>query len=90
MNKKAVKLYVYGKVQGVGFRYYTHKKAKELSITGFVKNLPDGSVYIEAEGEFNSLENLICWCGTGPSWARVVKVEKQETQLHNFTKFEVK
>lgn len=88
--KKAVNLNVYGKVQGVGFRYYTHKKANELGILGFVKNMPDGSVYIEAEGDPVKLEQFIGWCETGPSWARVVKLDRQNVPVMNFSEFTVK
>ena len=49
--KKAVILKISGRVQNVGFRYHTRKKAQEMGISGFVKNQVDGSVYIEAEGE---------------------------------------
>ncbi|RLD41433.1 MAG: acylphosphatase [Bacteroidetes bacterium] len=77
MNNKAVILKVYGKVQGVGFRFYTQKRAQELSLKGFVQNKTDGSVYIEAEGEAAHLEMFVLWCDEGPSWARVTKVEKQ-------------
>ena len=68
---------VYGKVQGVGFRYYTHKKANELGLNGFVKNKPDGSVYIEAEGEENNLKNSSIGAKMGRHGRRVSKVEKQ-------------
>jgi len=88
--KKAVNLNVYGKVQGVGFRFYTHKKAKELEILGFVKNMPDGSVYIEAEGEHDNLEQFIDWCEMGPSWARVVKIDRQNVPVINFSEFTVR
>jgi acylphosphatase len=59
---------VYGKVQNVGFRFYTKKKANELGLSGFVKNMTDGSVYIEVTGEENIVEQLINWChfGSGP------------------------
>ncbi len=77
MNNKAVILKVYGKVQGVGFRFYTQKRAQELSLKGFVQNKTDGSVYIEAEGETEQIEMFVLWCDEGPSWARVTKVEKQ-------------
>ena len=90
MNKKAVILKVYGKVQGVGFRYYTLKKANDLSITGFVKNMPDGSVYIEAEGEAGTLVEFIDWCNVGPSWARVVKIDKQDAPPSGFEGFKVR
>ena len=88
--KEAVILNVYGKVQGVGFRFYTQKKAAELDISGYVKNMPDGSVYIEAEGESNQLEIFINWCETGPSWARVIKLDQQKVPLVNYTDFKVR
>lgn len=87
---KAVILNVFGKVQGVGFRYYTHKKARELSISGFVKNMPDGSVYIEAEGAAASLEQFISWCDNGPTWARVVKVNRQDVPVCGFGDFNIR
>ena len=90
MNKTAVILTVFGKVQGVGFRYYTHKKARELSISGFVRNMPDGSVYIEAEGTETSLHQFVSWCGDGPSWARVTKVDRQNVPVTGYDVFLVK
>ena len=77
MNTKAVIIKVFGKVQGVGFRFYTQKKAQELMLKGFVQNKADGSVYIEAEGNADKLELFILWCADGPSWAGVTKIEKQ-------------
>jgi acylphosphatase len=75
MSKKAIILQVFGRVQGVGFRYYTQKKADEFGIHGFAKNRPDGSVYIEAEGEEGLLEAFVFWCEEGPAWARVSRGE---------------
>ncbi len=72
---EAVILQVYGRVQGVGFRYYTHQKAIELGIAGFVENRADGSVYIEAEGEAKALGDFVMWCHRGPQWARVSEVK---------------
>lgn len=90
METKAAILHVFGKVQGVGFRYYTHKKAVELQISGFVKNMNDGSVYIEAEGEPDKLEQFIAWCEVGPSWARVVKVDRQNAPTTNPDSFHIR
>jgi acylphosphatase len=90
MAKKAIILTVFGKVQGVGFRYYTHKKALELKISGFVKNMNDGSVYIEAEGEPGQLEEFANWCEIGPSWARVVKIDRQDVPPTNPSGFNVR
>lgn len=79
-----------GRVQGVGFRYHTQKKAEQYSIKGFVKNQPDGSVYIEAEGEETDLERFLMWCYDGPTWARVDDVKIQESPVQNFKGFSVK
>jgi acylphosphatase len=81
---------VTGKVQNVGFRYYTARTAQEFNIGGFVKNEPDGSVYIEAEGEDDAIETFISWCRRGPQWARVDGFDIQEQPLMNYKGFRVK
>ncbi len=90
MEKKAIILKVFGRVQGVGFRYYTQKKANELNIFGFVQNMLDGSVYIEAEGQEENLNTFIDWVSKGPSWARVRQVQKQWVPVKNYTEFEIR
>lgn len=49
----------YGRVQGVGFRYYAVNKANQLGLTGWVKNLPDGTVAMEVQGEEPLIDQLI-------------------------------
>jgi acylphosphatase len=83
-------LQVYGRVQGVGFRFYTQKKAKELAIKGFVQNRPDGSVYIEAEGEEVALDHFMIWCDGGPPWARVSEVKKQFMPVRGYHEFKIR
>ena len=65
-NKLLYKIQVTGKVQGVGFRWSAAIEARSLGITGFVKNLPDGNVYIEAEGSIEQLNTFVEWCRQGP------------------------
>ena len=60
------RIHVRGHVQGVGFRYNAVRAAKNRGITGFIKNLPDGSVYIEAEGYRKELKDFVEWCLKGP------------------------
>ena len=64
-------------MQGIGLRYYTQDLAQKLDLVGFVRNEKDGSVLIEAEGEEESLKELIAWSHKGPSYIEVtdVKVE---------------
>ena len=79
-----------GKVQGVFYRAFAKEKAQETGIKGFVKNQPDGSVYLEAEGESSALEQLLKWCHRGPAKAIVEKVTKEEAPLKHFKDFTVK
>ena len=62
-------------MQGVGYRYAACAKARKLHIAGFIMNEPDGSVYIEAEGDDAELNEFLTWCGRGPWTARVERVE---------------
>lgn len=86
----AKKIQVIGKVQNVGFRFYTKKKALELNINGFVKNVLDGSVYIEAMGEESAVDEFIIWCYSGPQWARVKDVRSHNIPLFESISFMIK
>jgi acylphosphatase len=67
-------LKIYGKVQGVSFRFYAKREAIRLGITGWIRNKPDGTVEAEIEGEKRTLEQFLRWCQRGTSHARVEKV----------------
>jgi acylphosphatase len=73
-----VRLIVRGRVQGVGFRANTQRKAAGLGLTGWVKNLEDGAVEALAEGPIAAIDEFVSWCGRGPSGARVESVEVLE------------
>jgi acylphosphatase len=75
MENKRVRLIIHGKVQGVFFRASTQNKAKELGLTGFVRNRQDGTVEIVAEGHEKQLFELVNWCRTGPDMAIVDSVQ---------------
>ncbi|MEJ6982523.1 acylphosphatase [Pedobacter sp. P351] len=86
---KHLDITVNGKVQGVSFRMATKAVADQLQVKGLVKNMPDGSVYIEAEGDNFSLENFLEWCNEGPLQATVQKVEVVEGEVKNYRNFEI-
>jgi acylphosphatase len=65
---------VSGRVQGVYFRVFTRKKALQLGVNGYTRNLADGQVEIVAEAEEDILEKFIQWCHKGPITARVDQV----------------
>jgi len=84
-------LKVFGDVQAVGFRYSTIEIARDLGLTGWVRNNPDGSVQIVAEGEREKLENLSSWASKGPPLAKIDRVEKEWKEVTGeFSTFEVK
>ena len=66
-----------GRVQGVGFRAYTLRHARQLGLTGWVRNRWDGSVEVVAEGRKGALEDLVRRLKVGPSAAYVTHVEVQ-------------
>lgn len=65
-----------GRVQGVGFRWWTREIAAELSLRGTVRNLPDGSVEIHVAGPAHAVETFIERIRTGPLHASVVSLEE--------------
>ncbi len=81
---------VYGIVQGVGFRYFTLTKAKLLGINGYVRNLPDGSVFVDCEGDEDKLKLFIEYLQKGPRFANVERIELKETNPIGYTHFEIK
>lgn len=86
---KHYNIIITGKVQGVFFRKSAKDKAQELGIKGVVKNKPEGSVYIEAEGEEAILGEFIVWCKKGPSQAKVDDVIVTEGSVVDYEKFEI-
>ncbi|MQY80518.1 MAG: hypothetical protein GH151_15255 [Bacteroidetes bacterium] len=70
---KNVRITVRGRVQNVGFRYFTFETANMFNIKGLVKNEMDGSVYIEAEGEEPDVDLFIEHVKQGPSWAIIYR-----------------
>lgn len=77
---KRLEIYVSGVVQGVGFRYFTRRVAKELGLKGYVMNLPDGRVYINVEGDEGRLEKFISAIKEGPPMAIVKGIEVRESR----------
>ena len=87
---KAVQARVTGRVKGVSFRWYTERRARELGVVGWVRNEPDGSVLLHAEGEDDAVDALVAWCRTGPSMARVSDVSVREDAVSGATGFETR
>lgn len=80
---------VKGKVQGVFFRASTLVEAQKLSLKGLVKNLEDGSVYIEVFGEESQILDFIAWCQKGPQFARVDGITIEDIEYREEEDFKI-
>ncbi len=90
-NLQRIHAIVYGRVQGVSFRYYTTLKASGLGATGWVQNREDGSVEVMAEGTSEQLDLLVDFLRTGPSSAQGTRVELIELEANGeFSDFQVR
>jgi acylphosphatase len=91
MAKSRAKLIIQGIVQGVNFRYYTQREAQKNNVTGWVRNLADGSVAAVFEGEEEDVEAMVQWCRHGPSEAHVSELIVQPEEYRGeFQSFSVK
>lgn len=84
-------VFIYGDVTGVGFRFWTVRNAKQLGLTGWVRNIREGLVDAVFAGEEEKINTMIEKCKKGPevSWVEKVEVDWQEAK-NEFTDFEIK
>lgn len=91
MSKIYIVAYVYGVVQGVGFRYSTQRQAQALGITGYAKNCDDGSVEVVATGDPHAVEQLMEWIRQGgPRGAQVYRLLTEPYPPTSFEKFTIR
>ena len=83
-------IFIRGRVQNVGFRYFAFKTARMLNLSGFVRNELDGSVYIEVEGDEPNIRSFVKALEKGPSWARVDKLDVSAIPPQQYSDFIVK
>ena len=75
---KRIHLYASGRVQGVFYRADCARRARELGLGGFVRNLPDGRVEAAFEGPPDAVDRMVAWCRTGTQWSEVRDLEVSE------------
>jgi acylphosphatase len=81
---------VHGRVQGVFFRDTVRRMARSRNISGWVRNLPDGTVEAVFEGDADAVESMACWCAEGPRGANVERVEASEGEPEGLTEFTIR
>ena len=88
---KRFNLKISGRVQGVGYRYFTQRTAEELGVCGWVKNLPDGRVESEVQGDSDKLELMLQTLKRGPSFGYVSDIVKNEIPFESSdSEFEIR
>ena len=91
MSEVGVHLIVVGRVQGVGFRYFSQRLGIENNLAGYVRNLPDGNVEIEAEGESQNIINFINSIRNDHPYARVLNIQQNDLPFTGkFENFQIK
>ncbi len=86
---EAIEARVYGRVQGVWFRKHTKEQADLLGIRGMVRNEPDGSVYVEAEGPSDKMRIFAQWLHQGSPHSRVERVDIRRIEPKGYRSFEI-
>ncbi len=91
-EKKVTEILIKGRVQMVGFRYFTKKNARRLGVKGYVKNLPTGEVKAVAEADKKTMEKFLKLLKTGPRSAEVtgMDVEYKSSDSYSSDFFEVR
>ncbi|KRM13223.1 acylphosphatase [Paucilactobacillus suebicus] len=88
---KSVQINVQGIVQGVGFRWSVSKEARDLAIVGLISNLSDGTVYIEAQGSAEHIDQLIDFIKKGPTpFAKIYHMDVNTQQIKKYKRFYIK
>ena len=91
MATRAIDATVTGRVQGVGYRFATQRIARALDVHGWVRNLPDGTVEVRAQGESSAVADLVSFLNTGPFGAQVRSVDSTDRPIDpSLTGFEVR
>ncbi|EGK13898.1 acylphosphatase [Desmospora sp. 8437] len=87
---KRIHLIVHGRVQGVGFRFYTQKAARKLGILGWVKNRSDATVEIDAQGNAKMLEQFLKAVRKGSPASKVDRIQIEQRKPTSFHTFEIR
>ena len=90
MSRLARHVRITGRVQGVFFRSWTRDQARELGVSGWVRNVSDGSVEAHLEGAPDSVEQMIERMRSGPPSARVEDLKIREASVEDLGSFEVR
>ena len=89
LHMNSIHLTVSGRVQGVFFRDNTRRKAAELGLNGYARNLPDGNVEVVAQGDEEKIKELIEFLKNNPGSSVVKEIKIKHKELEKFKRFEI-
>jgi acylphosphatase len=92
MAQKRVRILIEGRLQAMNFRLNTQQQAKTLGLAGFVRNLSDGRIEIEAQGEESDIEKLLIWCQEDPRNSQIKSIlyRYEDKTNESYTDFSVR
>jgi acylphosphatase len=90
VSKKHLNIQLKGRVQGVWLRSSSKDKADGLGLYGYATNLPDGSVFIELEGEDAALGEFVNWLRSSPGISEIAEISTNEGSLKNYRDFQIR
>jgi acylphosphatase len=89
-NTRTVHVRIEGRVQGVGYRAWAQSAARDLGLTGWVRNRRDGAVEAVFQGDPDAVSEMLRQCGQGPLYAQVTRVEIVGEGVGAYNSFEVR
>lgn len=87
--EKTIRVSIFGRVQGVGYRAWTEQQARQLGLRGWVRNRMDGSVEALFSGDTHGVSQMVRICQQGPSVARVERIRQQDEAGLDVTDFKI-
>jgi len=87
--KKALRIYIFGTVQGILFRNFIKDNADKLDVRGYVRNKDDGSVEVWLEGDCKNVDNIVELCKKGPEHAIINRLDIVEEKMQDMKEFKV-
>jgi acylphosphatase len=71
---KRIRILIEGRLQGANFRYHTQQQAQKLGLAGFVRNLSDGRIEIDAQGDDDNIDKMLAWYQEGPQSGQIKSI----------------
>jgi acylphosphatase len=91
MKQVRVRILIEGRLQGANFRFNAQKEASRLNLVGFIRNLADGRIEIEAQGEQDQVDKILAWCQEEPHGSQIKSILfRYDDPINRYSEFNVR